>query len=214
MNKNSIEMLELNKTWKRRFNLFEYLQADILNLDEILKSNKYKTLHRKDKVILKFNFFAFIGGFLYYYAKGMYYKGTIMLSASILWAALLTLIEFVGNITLPNTLYWMIPGYICSTFSNFDYYRKMLYGEVMWKSWPREFHYRKGCIASFLLSATIYTCTIGFISNHEFTTGSAMISNDVIKISCGIDKLYVLPSEIDLLGQKALCNEIKRIRFE
>ena len=71
---------ELAVSWQRRFAFF-----DLYGLPSSSPAAKaaYRTLPFWDKVRLTSNVWAFLFGFLYFYVKGMWRKGTTILGAGI-----------------------------------------------------------------------------------------------------------------------------------
>ncbi len=82
---NNVDDLKVSDKWKRRFNLLNELNADTLSYDAINKSEAYRALPFKDRLLVFSNFWAFFFSFFYYFQKGMHLKGGAILAGTLLW---------------------------------------------------------------------------------------------------------------------------------
>lgn len=130
------EASNVSDAWRKKFDLFEELGADQKSIYKVMSSAGYKALGFRDKHKLSFNVLAFLFGPLYYFFKKMWAKGLILLAATWVVAALLTLAEAVIGATLPDICYWIPSAVICAQFANHDYYRHSTCGEKMWPGMP------------------------------------------------------------------------------
>lgn len=115
----------LSETWQRRFATF-----DEIGLTEATYIGSKTADERKKLRSVQWNWWGLFGP-LYYFAKGMWAKGLLLLT---LGAAInLTLTVFVGDIGNVGT--FAIMGY-CLTSANLDYYRKVRFEESVWPFMP------------------------------------------------------------------------------
>ncbi|MEI8632424.1 DUF2628 domain-containing protein [Vibrio sp. PP-XX7] len=168
-----IETLSISEKWKRRFKLFDALNAGELSRHEFIQTDVFKRLGWKDRACISSNLWAFLGGFIYYFCKGMHYKGFIVLSLSLLWSTLLSMFDFLTGIVVPDSVYWVVPGACCSMFASLDYYQKTIHGEVMWRTWPQRFTRKPLLYRTVLISLLIYGGAIVFMGDHEYSTNAA-----------------------------------------
>src|SRR5690606_170836 len=101
-----------------------------------MSSAEYKALGFREKNKISFNILAFLFGPLYYFSKTMWAKGAVILGTTWLLAALLTLVEVVVGVELPAVVYWIPSAVICAQLANYDYFRKVMHGEKMWRGMP------------------------------------------------------------------------------
>ncbi|WP_299004849.1 hypothetical protein [uncultured Shewanella sp.] len=202
----NIDNLAVKDKWKRRFKLFEALDAGTRSRDEIFKSKEFKTLSFKEK--LAFNsFWGFIGAWLYYFYKGMHLKGGCLLAVALLWGGMLSLFDFFSGIDIPNAAYWTPISAICMLFAPLDFYRKSLFGETMWHNWPKKLHDKKGVI-QFLMAVIILQVMLAFfIYHHTFFSFAAMDSKEAVRLVCGINNYYVTETELMTYGKESICAE-------
>ncbi|MGF1743019.1 DUF2628 domain-containing protein [Vibrio profundum] len=151
------DALNVSRRWKRRFKVFELIQGDRLGRFEYITTNEYNELGWRDRYGINYNFWAFFFGFLYYVIKGMPFKACVVFSLTLLWTQLLTAVDHTGNFKVPDMLYWLIPAFFCSMLANFDYYRKVVHGEKVWRIWPNFFHSGIGILSILLGSIVIIT---------------------------------------------------------
>ncbi|MBI5734263.1 DUF2628 domain-containing protein [Mycobacterium adipatum] len=107
---------ELAASWQRRFAFF-----DLYGLPNSSPTAKaaYRTLPFWDKVRLTSNVWALLFGFVYFYAKGMWRKGTTILGAGVGLGALLSVLHAPGF--LSQVVTFGFAGAIMTT-ANYAYY--------------------------------------------------------------------------------------------
>lgn len=205
-----INDLNVSDKWKRRFKLYERLNASELSRNEFVKTDTFKQLSWREKYRISSNFWAFIGGFIYYFIKRMHYKGAMILSLTLLFSSLLMSIDFFAGVAIPDNVYWIIPGVMCSMSANLDFYRKKMSDELMWQSWPRYFQDKKIVITIVIISFTIYLGMIIYITNHELYTQNALKSTDIVRINCPVNNIYATQKEINILGEQSICRLLNK----
>ncbi|MGF1742173.1 DUF2628 domain-containing protein [Vibrio profundum] len=154
-----IDDLKVSNRWKRRFKVFDLMQGDRLGRFGYMATNEYNELGWRDRYGINYNLWAFFFGFIYYVLKGMPYKACMILSLTLLWTQLLTVIDHTGSFKVPEMLYWFIPAFFCAMLANLDYYRKVVHEEKMWRIWPKFFHRAAGVIL-LLISVLIIVSVI------------------------------------------------------
>lgn len=207
MNNQTIDAMSLgvSDVWKRRFELFDTLGAQERGRSDVFKSSAYKNLSWKDRLLLSFNPLAFVGGFVYYLYKGMVGKAGLIFSVTMLWSALLLAVEYLLGVRFPHMCYWLPPSAMSAQLANFDYYRKLTQGESLWKGWHPSFYRRYGVTQMVLGSVGVFAAVLLFVSHFQYSTADARNSDQAIRIDCGLEKVYVMPNELDLFGKEALC---------
>ena len=133
----SIDQLEVSDAWKKKFELMEEAGIKQMPYFEMLKGDRFKALPLKSRHGIMFNFWALLFGVLYYFAKGMWKKGSVILSVSMLINAVLSFVAFTIGQELPSVLYWIFPAVFCAQFANRDYYALKTQGEAMWAGLPK-----------------------------------------------------------------------------
>lgn len=194
--------------WERRFDLFDRLEANKKGRVEVLQSAAYKSLNWRERWLIGFNAYALFGGFFFYVMKGMHIKAGIMASMTLLWAALLSWLEYTLGVTFPLLCYWLPLSVIVSQWANFDYYRKVTIGESLWPGWQsiRRASRHKVVISLFIVAVLLLSGVRVFSHFYQHATAQAMSSEDAIAIECGINKVYVMPHELNLFGKDAICS--------
>ncbi|MGO1296984.1 MAG: hypothetical protein ACTMIA_06680 [Vibrio sp.] len=195
-------------TWERRFELFERLEANKKGRLEVLQSAAYRSLPRRERWLLSCNVSALFGGFFFYVSKGMNIKAGIIASMTLLWGALLSWLEYTLGVRFPLLCYWLPPSAITSQWANFDYYRKVTIGESLWSGWSsiRRAYRHKIVLSLLIVAVLLFGGVRGFSHFYQHATAGAMSSEDAIAIECGINKVYVMPHELNLFGEEAICS--------
>ena len=138
----------VGKSWQRTFEALEDLGAsDKPSVFSISLSRKFNSLSHADKAQIakttdfepssfksfwnhpSWNFKAFFFGPIYYFCKGMWRKGFLLLSAAFLLASFTLLVpnlSFIGLIISP----------LCATLANRDYYLHKTQNVKTWKYLP------------------------------------------------------------------------------
>lgn len=205
----NIDDLNVSKKWKARFQFYRELGADDLGRDEIIKTEKFKKLRLRDKYrITGGNIWAFVGGCFYYFVKGMWLKGGIFFSASLVWISLLSLIEFFSGFEMKSMWYWMPISIACMLYANLDFYRKEMCGEKMWSNWPPFFHGKSGIIKICVTAVIVQVLSIVFIVQHTHYSINAENDKAAIRFTCGIDRVYVTEKELSSFGEDAVCAQL------
>lgn len=134
-----------NKSWD-----FVFSQYDMLDV----KAEKYSpernpnslNLTFFEKIRFKMNGLAFLFGFLYYAIKGMWHKGLIILSFSIILANIFELFDNRGL----NSISYVIPTIIYALSANYDFYRLSKFNEKIWPFFPSVFKNIYACLGLFV----------------------------------------------------------------
>lgn len=125
----SIDELNVSERWKERFRLMEkagpFERGKYRNIDALTSAERRE---------LNNNILAFLFSGVYYFCKGMHHKGLVFFGAGWIFAAIVTVLEYVFNFTAPNPIFWIVPGAVAAQVANRDYYQKMVFGERMWRS--------------------------------------------------------------------------------
>ncbi len=148
---------KLNKTWLARFAIFRKLGLGIKeqSLWKIGRSVEYKRLDFKERFKINWNFLGFLFGPLYYFYKKMWARGAVILGASWVLIALLTLFESVAGVSLPGVFFWTPPAALCASMVNYDYFRHVEHGEKMWRNVPAFLSKPSGVIGFMLAVLTL-----------------------------------------------------------
>lgn len=111
--KKDIASLNVSHGWKERFELMERIGWG----DGMWKNyRKHMSLSPSERFKIGFNLWAFLFGPFYYFAKGMWGKGALILGAAFVLALL-------GGVPA-----FLIPAYCCGV-ANYHYYRFKVYGK-------------------------------------------------------------------------------------
>lgn len=155
----------VSDAWKTKFDILQKIGADEQFIYKAMSSAEYKALGFREKNKISFNILAFLFGPLYYFSKTMWEKGAVILGTTWLLAALLTLVEVVVGVELPAVVYWIPSAVICAQLANYDYFRKVMHGEKMWRGMPDIFSMPVGAIGfpvvAFLLLIVISSGLFG-----------------------------------------------------
>lgn len=135
-NERDVEKHEVSEAWRKKFMLLEEAGADSKSLYRVMSSPEFKALGFRDKQRISFNAWGFVFGPLYYFFKKMWGKGALLLALMWLISALLSLLEVIFGISLPQIVYWVPGAVICAQLASHDYYRKVVHEETMWPGIP------------------------------------------------------------------------------
>lgn len=136
----------VSDAWKTKFDILQKVGADEQFIYKAMSTTEYKRLSFREKNKISFNILAGLFGPFYYFSKTMWAKGAVILGATWILAALLTLVEAVIGVALPAVVYWIPSAVICTQLANYDYFRKVLHGEKMWSGLPDIFSKPVGAI--------------------------------------------------------------------
>ena len=121
-----IDSLDVSESWKNRFRLIEQAGG--------VKLPKLRDLAFGDRMRVTFNGWAFLFGFFYFAAKGMWRKGLVLLLMCI---AILTVLELIlmmiGTRHLGNSAGYGVAVLFASR-ANVDFYKKKVLGKDGWWS--------------------------------------------------------------------------------
>ncbi len=124
---NSIDELNVGERWKERFRLIEkagpFERGKYRNIAALTSAERRK---------MSSNALAFLFSGLYYFCKGMPRKGLVFFGGGWIFAAIVTVLEYIFEFTAPNPIFWVVPGAVAAMLANRDYYQKMVFGERMW----------------------------------------------------------------------------------
>ena len=123
----SFSELNVSSSWKRKFEILE--RAGELSFGRYENMNQLNMLERMK---IGFNFPAMLLGPLYYFMKGMWTRGGILLTGILLLDTGLMCAELFGGIIAPDVLYWAPGAALCASLANYDYYRSVVYQESIW----------------------------------------------------------------------------------
>lgn len=125
---NPIDSLNVSDTWKKRFRILE--KAGDLG---VFGYENRSRLAFSERFSIGFSFLAFFFGPFYYFFKGMYQKGFVLLGCGFIVAFLVTVVEnFAGPIVRP--LHVGPIAITCATLASYDYYRLKVKQETMWEA--------------------------------------------------------------------------------
>ncbi|WPC75748.1 DUF2628 domain-containing protein [Vibrio porteresiae] len=200
---------QLSSKWLERFELFDQLKAIKRSRGEIVRSERYRTLAWRQRLLISTNFLAFLFGPLYYFAKKMYRKGFIITGVSSLWAALLTYVDYHFHLTIPAIVYSIVPGVICASYANLDYYLKKELGETMWAKAPFWLHTQSGVAIATLIGLGCNIGVIQYVMGHEHYTFAAQQTLITQQVRCGDEVLFVSMQEYRFNSQDSLCELVE-----
>lgn len=122
-----IDQLKVSDTWKKRFHLMRKAGAY-----DGTKYRDFKVLEGSERRAIGFNFLAFLFSAFYYFAKGMPRKAFVIIGASWVLGAVLTVIEGMANFKFPGVVYWIPVAAVTGALASRDYYEKMVEHQTMW----------------------------------------------------------------------------------
>lgn len=153
----------VSAAWKTKFDILHKIGADDHFIYKAMSSTEFKELSFKEKNKISLNILAFLFGPFYYFSKTMWAKGAVILGATWVLAALLTLVEAVMGVALPAVIYWIPSAVVCAQLANYDYFRKVMHGEKMWSGLPDILSKPVGAIG-FPLVALVFLLGISTLS--------------------------------------------------
>jgi len=145
----------VSDAWKVKFDIFQKIGAGEQFLYKAMNSAEYKQLRFRERNKISFNILAFLFGAFYYFSKKMWVKGAAILGLTWVLATLLTLVEIIIGFEFPTVAYWIPSSVICAQLANYDYFRKVMYGESMWNGWPSMLSKPVGAIGFPLLALVL-----------------------------------------------------------
>lgn len=108
----------LTGSWRRRFEILDRIDGAYFT--------RWRELSTAERVTAGWAWPAFPFSFLYYFAKGMWEKGLLLMTAyAVLGMAL-------GAVGLPDALAWFGVGGVCAAFATSDYYKRVEHDQRIW----------------------------------------------------------------------------------
>ncbi len=203
---NDIDDLKVSDKWKRRFHLLNELNADTLSYDAIKKSEAYRALPFKDRVLVFCNFWAFFFSFFFYFQKGMHLKGVAILAGTLLWIGILATIDFFLALDLPGTMYWIFISALCGMLANHDYYRKTFNQEKLWSWLPNKWQTKAAVVKFLVISVVVWGGSLLYAITHTYTTEAAYYNpGDTVSVRCGGYDILATQNEVDHYGSEVMC---------
>lgn len=117
--------------WRERFEILDSL-PQVSSIFSLGKTQEFKSLDKKSSHKVMFNVYAFIFGVFYYFFKGMWEKGIIILFISMAYTLSLSIFEEALEFQIYSALYWVIPSSIIAIIATFDYYKKVSENQRIW----------------------------------------------------------------------------------
>ena len=191
----SIAQLDVSDKWKEKFEAMEKAGLSELGYLKMLQGDKFKGMSFKERHGIQFNNWALVFGVLFYFSKGMWSKGGLILASSWLLAAVLIGLESVIEMEIPAVFYWIAPAIFCAQFANRDYYMLKVKGETVWPSVPAFFSRGAFVVCSLVLSLA----AVALVSIPSNSSSHTCSSSDVKKIVFGIAQTEIakaLPPEL------------------
>ena len=108
-----------------------------------------------DSFQYSFSFLGFFFGPIYYLFKGMWAKGAVLCLIYSILAAALLVAEAIWMLELPPMTYAIASGSLFGTYAHFDYFRRVVHGEKMWRGWPSFMAHPFGVLLVLLLNALV-----------------------------------------------------------
>ncbi|MBT3380722.1 MAG: DUF2628 domain-containing protein [Lentisphaerae bacterium] len=140
----------VSRKWEERFELFGKISADDSLIRKFFRTPGFKGLDSKEQKTIRWNGLALLFGPLYYFCKGMWRKGAVLLGVVWLFGVVLTLVELFSGESIPGLVYWLPSAFICGQLANFDYYRHIRHRDKAWSFLPTFLTTPKG-IAAWLI---------------------------------------------------------------
>ncbi|MFC1484894.1 DUF2628 domain-containing protein [bacterium] len=127
----AIDDFDVSEKWKERFEIFEKCGA---RDGYKTYSKNFKSLESREVFSIYFNIWAFIFWPYYYFVKKMWHKGFVLLGLPFLVGNIATILEFLIKKPIPNIIPMGGGVAVCAVMANYDYYRKTVCSEKMWKT--------------------------------------------------------------------------------
>ena len=135
----------------------------------------------------------------------MHLKGFAILAVSMLWVALLMLVEFFTGMTLPDSMFWIMSSALCGMLANTDYYRHTFQNEKIWTFIPSSWRDQAAVLQLLAISMTLWGGSFLYLVTHTYSTEAAYNDMNAVKISCGLYTVYATQKEHEDFGQDVLC---------
>ncbi|WP_289106530.1 DUF2628 domain-containing protein [uncultured Pseudoalteromonas sp.] len=145
--------------WRERFEILDSL-PQVSSIFSLGKTQEFKSLDKKSSHKVMFNIYAFIFGAFYYFFKGMWEKGIIILFISMTYTFSLSIIEEVFEFQIYSAIYWVVPSSIIAVIATFDYYKKVSENQ---RIWPALHSLNKKFILIPIVLISILLCIFPFI---------------------------------------------------
>ena len=108
----------LTGSWRERFEIFDRIDGAYFT--------RWRELSRAERATAGLAWPAFPLSFLYYFAKGMWEKGLLFLTAYAVLGMVL------GAAGVPGVLVWVWVMGVCAAFATSDYYKRVEHDERIW----------------------------------------------------------------------------------
>lgn len=108
----------LTESWRQRFEIFDRIDGAYFS--------RWRELSEAERMRAGLAWPAFLFSFLYYFAKGMWEKGLLFMTAyAVLGMAL-------GAAGVPGVLIWSWVAVLCAVCAASDYYKRLEHNERIW----------------------------------------------------------------------------------
>ncbi|NRD72207.1 hypothetical protein HQQ94_02930 [Shewanella sp. VB17] len=58
-------------------------------------------------------------------------------------------------------------------------------------------------------AVALYGASLSFIMMHTFSSDAATVSQNAVRVVCGVNHYFVMPDELELYGKEALCTQFE-----
>lgn len=207
----SFKDLNISNAWKRKFELMEEIGADEVFISKATKSDAFRKLGLKDKLMIGFNFYAFLFQCFYYFQKNMWLKGFVILGGLFVINSILFLVELMIKVQIPASIYWVSGGAICASLANYDYYRSVIKKEKMWEG--LHFLSKPLYLVTFLASSIALFAFVSYLYVYMNSSHNESRCADV-KITSFVAELAErqMAKEIGTSSAKELTYELDKIK--
>ncbi|ANI28974.1 hypothetical protein PL78_03860 [Yersinia entomophaga] len=161
-----------NKSWERKFLLMDKLgfRDDKYSGDQTLA----KQLAFGDRFTINFNAWALLFGSVYYFIKGMWQKGLIIMAAGILFSAFAIFLGYERQA-------YLIPSVVTALMANVDFYRLSRFNEKIWPKFPAIFGKIKFCLLVLVFSLVIGVMTVVASERAELETSACSVLTEILQ---------------------------------
>ncbi len=123
----------LNESWRKKFEILAKADADGKSPFAVIGSPSFRDLPAKERSKISFNIWAFLLSIIYYWVKGMWVKGFLLIGVTNLVAIPFFFLQILTGIAFPV---FVIPAVLAGGMANIDYYNFVKTGQKAWPGTP------------------------------------------------------------------------------
>ena len=166
---------DLSPSWQRKFEIFDSIGADRdFSVFSWGRPKEFRSLPYRDRMRIGFSIPAYLLGFVFYLAKGMWLKGVVILAGGCLFNTLIVLLEHAMDTAFSWVIYWVPTAAFYASLANYDYYLFRTQNEAMWQGTPRFLGHPAGALTALAIAFVVLSGVVIVLNSDPTPVGAAV----------------------------------------